>query len=107
MSPVKASTEEKGRGKRLEAWLARIRPDLPKTRRGPAVFGVSRQTVANWVNGADISNDAITRILEVGGPLALVEILESPMVEEDSAGGCPREILPPPMQVDPIRTDAV
>ncbi len=67
MSPVKADEKERERGKRLEAWLAAIRPDLPKTKRGTDVFGVSRPTVRNWIQGADINNVAIVRILEVGG----------------------------------------
>jgi len=77
--PVKASPAEQERGQRLARWLARVRPDLPKTRRGPAVFGVSRETVANWIKGADINNDAIVRILETGGCKALAEILGVPL----------------------------
>ena len=73
--PVKASAEDKERGMRLEAWLAAIRPDLPKTKRGVDVFGVSRPTVRNWIQGADINNDAVVRILECGGCEALAWIL--------------------------------
>ncbi len=75
MSPVKADEKERERGKRLEAWLAAIRPDLPKTRRGTDIFGVSRPTVRNWIQGADINNAAIVRILEVGGSDVLAWIL--------------------------------
>ncbi len=75
MSPVKADEKEQERGKRLEAWLAAIRPNTPKTRRGMDVFGVSRPTVRNWIQGADINNAAIVRILEVGGSDVLAWIL--------------------------------
>jgi len=73
--PTKASPSDMERGKRLEAWLAAIRPDLPKTKRGMDVFGVSRPTVRNWIQGADINNDAVVRILEVGGCEVLAWIL--------------------------------
>ena len=73
--PVKASPEDRERGVRLEAWLAAMRPDLPKTKRGMDVFGVSRPTVRNWIQGADINNDAIVRILECGGCETLAWIL--------------------------------
>ncbi len=59
MPPVKADPKEKQRGRRLEAWLEAIRPQLVKTKRGPDVFGVSRPTVRNWIQGADMSNAAI------------------------------------------------
>ena len=75
MSPVKADAKERERGRRLEAWLAAIRPDLPRTKRGTDVFGVSRPTVRNWIQGADINNAAIVRILEVGGVEVLAWIL--------------------------------
>ncbi len=75
MSPVKADDKERERGRRLEAWLAVIRPELPKTKRGMDVFGVSRPTVRNWIQGADINNAAIIRILEVGGGEVLSWIL--------------------------------
>ena len=75
--PTKASPADKERGKRLEAWLAALRPELPKTRRGTDVFGVSRPTVRNWIQGADINNDAIVRILEVGGCEVLAWILDA------------------------------
>jgi len=101
--PVKASPAEKERGQRLARWLARVRPDLPKTRRGPAVFGVSRETVANWIKGADINNDAIIRILETGGCRALAEILGIPLPPP----GAPRyQSFTLAMKSDPIRADA-
>ena len=75
--PIKASPADKERGRRLEAWLAAIRPELPKTKRGTDVFSVSRPTVRNWVQGADINNDAIVRILEVGGCEVLAWILNA------------------------------
>lgn len=73
--PTKANPAEKERGKRLEAWLAAIRPELPKTKRGMDVFSVSRSTARNWIQGADISNDAIVRILEIGGCEVLTWVL--------------------------------
>lgn len=84
MSPIKASAEDRERGKRLEAWLAAIRPDLPKTKRGEDVFGVPRQTVRNWIHGADINNDAIVRILECGGGEVLAWILGADMLARSS-----------------------
>ncbi len=81
MSPVKADEKEQERGKRLEAWLAAIRPDLPKTKRGTDVFGVSRPTVRNWIQGADINNAAIVRILEVGGTDVLAWILGATVIK--------------------------
>lgn len=75
MSPVKASDDDRERGKRLAAWLERDFPGMPQIRRAEDVLGVRRQSLENWIKGADMSNDMIGRILELAGPEVLAEIL--------------------------------
>lgn len=77
MAPIHASEDEIERGKRLSTWLDRIGGQYPKYLRGEKIFHAPRQTVESWIKGADISNEGICRILEVGGIAALEWILNT------------------------------
>lgn len=75
MCPVKANATDRERGKRLEAWLEKDFPGTPKIRIAEDILGVRRQSLDNWIKGADMNNEMIGRILEISGPKALAEIL--------------------------------
>ncbi len=75
MCPVKASAKDTERGQRLAAWLEAEFPAMPKTRIAEDVLGVRRQSLDNWIRGADMNNEMIGRILEISGPKALAVIL--------------------------------
>ena len=75
MAPIHASPDEAERGQRLAEWLERVGPQYPKYLRGEKIFRAPRQTVESWIKGADISNEGVCRILEVGGVEALAWIL--------------------------------
>lgn len=75
MCPVKANEKDKKRGKRLAAWLEREFPGMAKIRIAEDVLGVRRQSLDNWILGADMNNEMIGRILEISGAKALAEIV--------------------------------
>ncbi|MCC8180686.1 MAG: hypothetical protein LIP23_07240 [Planctomycetes bacterium] len=70
-----ASSENIARGRRLEKWLERVAPDIPKSYRGEIVLETPRQTVYNWILGSDIGNEGIRKIVQVGGYETLSYIL--------------------------------
>ena len=69
------SASDKARGKRLAEWLKQIAPELKPAYRGGIVLEQPRMTVVNWINGSQISNAGICKIIEVGGYEALAYIL--------------------------------
>lgn len=75
MCPVKADDKDKKRGERLEKWLEKEFPGMPKIRIAEDILGVRRQSLDNWIKGADMNNEMIGRILEISGAEALAEIL--------------------------------
>lgn len=75
MCPVKANDKDRERGKRLQAWLEKEFPGMPKIRIAEDILGVRRQSLDNWLIGADMNNEVIGRILEISGAKALAEIL--------------------------------
>ncbi|MCC8167149.1 MAG: hypothetical protein LIQ31_13635 [Planctomycetes bacterium] len=75
MPPNPKSPADKERGKRLEKWLERVAPEVKPSYRGSVVLEQPRMTVVNWINGSQISNVGICKIIEVGGYEALGYIL--------------------------------
>ena len=75
MCPVKANAKDKERGRRLAVWLNKEFPQMPKTRIAEDILGVRRQSLDNWIKGADMNNEMIGRILEISGAVSLAEIL--------------------------------
>jgi len=75
MSSNPKSASDKARGKRLEKWLEQVAPELKQSYRGGIVLEQPRMTVVNWLNGSQISNAGICKIIEVGGYEALAFIL--------------------------------
>ena len=75
MCPVKANEKDRERGKRLAVWLEREFPGMAKIRIAEDVLGVRRQSLDNWILGADMNNEMIGRILEISGAKALAEII--------------------------------
>lgn len=75
MPPNPKSASDKARGKRLEKWLEEVAPEVKPSYRGGVVLEQPRMTVVNWMNGSQISNVGICRIIEVGGYEALAYIL--------------------------------
>ncbi len=75
MPPNPKSASDKARGKRLEKWLEEVAPEVKPSYRGGVVLEQPRMTVVNWINGSQISNAGICKIIEVGGCEALAYIL--------------------------------
>lgn len=75
MPPNPKSASDKARGKRLEKWLEQVAPEVKPSYRGSVVLEQPRMTVVNWINGSQISNAGICKIIEVGGYETLAYIL--------------------------------
>ena len=75
MPPNPKSKSDIARGKRLEIWLERVAPEVRPSYRGSVVLEQPRMTVVNWINGSQISNAGICKIIEVGGYEAFSFIL--------------------------------